>query len=104
MKKNNRAKTQESLENIGLARSGTDNSAEPSSEQPIQSVPGNRALQALQMRAARTAGLAQNSVAAGRSTTQTESLYAVMLECFYDLISQHERGRKLMNLIIDEAL
>ena len=58
MKKSNRAKTQESLENIGLARSGTGKSAEASAEQPVQGVPGNRALQALQMRAARAAGLA----------------------------------------------
>lgn len=27
-----------------------------------------------------------------------------MLECFYDLVNHHERGRKLMTLIIDEAL
>ena len=62
----------------------------------------NRALAALQARAARVGG--PNIAKPSSDGTKTETVSQIVLFSFYDVLTQSEKGLKLANAVVDQAL
>ena len=60
----------------------------------------NRALMALQMRARQLNPNAPSKELSNNS----ETIYDCILVCLYELLTNHEKGKKLINAVIDDAL
>lgn len=71
-------------------------------QQEVSSPQGaqNRALMVLQMRAKQLNPNAQTK----EFTNNSETIYDCILVYLYELLTTHEKGKKLINAVIDDAL